>query len=146
MLAAWVGPNAVRSIDVAIEQRRRPFLEHYDSGRYATMREAAAVIAEHTPPDARIMMVGDPPAVLSFWSQRRVISVRRLSQIDWLAGPAFMLVRDMDEATLEVWLGGYEPTGEELAEVPVREGERWVLTGLRRRDPDAPMPPGLALE
>ncbi len=76
MLVLWIVPNLVRVADVVHDQRRRPFLEHFDGGRFVALKELGKVIAEHVGEDD--LVIGMEGQVLSWYSHRAVMDPKQL--------------------------------------------------------------------
>ena len=68
--------NAVHLVKFAIEQRSTPFLRHYKQGELAPIHEFAMTLREQVPEGD--VIVGPHSAILSYWSQRRVLGEREL--------------------------------------------------------------------
>ncbi len=74
LLVFMLVPNLVRDVLRTIEQRRQPFLVHYEDGRYAALdRLAVAMEAEAIDEDAVIL--ANDPSYLSHKTQRVVLPV-----------------------------------------------------------------------
>ena len=86
-LGLWVIPNMVKNVDLLIEQRRTPFLAHYESGRYAGLERLGRWARAHLEPDA--VLLGPYPKALAHFSGRRVIGepalLDRVAQSDGFA-------------------------------------------------------------
>lgn len=76
-LALLLAPNVVKDIDLIIEQRSSPFLEHYRHGKYASVQRLGEIIAEHVEPDALVLSRYLGPLTL-FSDGRLVHSARSL--------------------------------------------------------------------
>jgi len=97
-------PNMIKNLDLILEQRRTPFLEHYKDGRYVGVRQLGEAIREHVPADA--LVLSDHAAPLTMYSDDRLIlggdevqKRRTLEQVRaYLAAkPAVYVVRPMTE-------------------------------------------------
>ncbi len=56
LLATWLGPNTVKTINAAIQQHRTPFLHHYKSGKLDHIAQFAHALAKLPQPPGRILM------------------------------------------------------------------------------------------
>ena len=64
-------PNMIKNIDLIIEQRRSPTLEHYKDGRYVGVRALGQTIAAELPAD--VLVLADHAAPLTMYSGDRLI-------------------------------------------------------------------------
>ena len=62
--------NLARLGQMVVEQRRVPFLEHYHSGRYASLPDIGKLLRRETPPNAAIL-VGSKEGRVIAWVGRR---------------------------------------------------------------------------
>jgi hypothetical protein len=75
-LAIVVGNNFSRSINFVKEQRSRPFLEHYKSGKWLPAYRMAMLIRERLPEGAAVL--GPSGSVMSYLSDHHVYSQREI--------------------------------------------------------------------
>jgi len=68
LLALWLGPNTVKSINAAIQQHRTPFLRHYKSGRLNHVAAFAHALPGALPRDAIVLAPQRLGRILTYYS------------------------------------------------------------------------------
>jgi hypothetical protein len=110
LLALWLGPNTVKSINEAIQQHRTPFLSHYKSGRLNHVADFGEALREAVPPGAVVLAPQRLGRILTYYSGLYVLDY-------WQFPAAFpdapevycILPTDAKDDKLDQWLAAHHP-------------------------------------
>ncbi|MHC4126555.1 MAG: phospholipid carrier-dependent glycosyltransferase [Planctomycetota bacterium] len=149
-MALLLAPNVVKTVDLIIEQRSSPFLEHYRGGKYASVQRMGETIAKHVEPKA--LVLADHPGHLTLFSDGRRVRCGRglrkrrdLQQVyDYLvAHPRVYVVDPMPPDVAELAESFAFEVGPPIAEVRDRAdgtaagAPRWTLHVVTGMSPPA---------
>jgi hypothetical protein len=143
VLGLWVVPNVARVGWVLIEQRRVPFLDHYEDGEFREMPALADAIRRHVDADTPVLVRSRRAHILSFLSDR---DVREGTSMQRLFPPprrvAVIFPEPPDEQAIHDYLDQQGLViGPPLASVARQRGHSWTLHVATREPPaSAPAP------
>lgn len=131
MVGLIVIGNLVKTSRFVLEQRATPFYESYMRGRYAPLLATARWLADHTPPDAIVLMDERLTAELTALSNRPAISRHRL-QADLAGNAPIFLLEPIEDRTLQRLRRQGWTIGPVVFTTPAVDGSTWQLCTLDR--------------
>jgi hypothetical protein len=105
----WTVPNLAKTAGIIIEQRRRPFLEHYRDGRYAGCYAMAECIRARLPADAVVLTGVKMGPALEYLTGRQVLNSTDLKNVDYDT-----IENHRDNAVYAILAGGDTPLTETI--------------------------------
>lgn len=153
IFAFFIIVNMVRVVDLVLEQRRMPVLDHYKGGRFAVLPDLAAVVRQRTEPDAWILVRHKLGRILTFTSGKYAVEPNEHTVLDPDLQDVYILdpVDAKEEDKLDTRTGDWMASrgivrGEVVATIP-DDRFVWVLSravNLRPRPPASADRPGAA--
>jgi hypothetical protein len=73
--------NLCRTTEFIVEQRRKPFLDHYKEGRYASQQQVGRLLQDHVDEKAWVVVSAQYSRSLAFLSRRKVVGPRSIGDL-----------------------------------------------------------------
>ena len=130
MLVLWLGTNGARVVGLIVEQRRVPFVDHYDEGRFRGLEAFAMKVRSEVAEDAWIVGPVKISTPVMYWSRRHVFPAWANYLIPNNVTPSYIILPQQADAKAIVDNQGWKVGEEVVSEVADQGGNRWSLHRL----------------